>query len=107
MFDHLTALLGVTLPFEIFVALAGLGVGLVLYLAMSQVEERSAARSTLRHLDDYQVEDQREQELLAPARERMVAPLFAGLSKFGGRLNPPHYVESVRLKACASRHFER
>ncbi len=87
-----------TIPLEALVVLAGLGVALVMYYVMAQLEERAAARSTLRQLDDYEVENQREKELLAPVHERLLAPVMAGFTRFGGRLNPPDYVESVRQK---------
>lgn len=87
-----------TIPLEALVVMAGFGVALVMYYVMTQLEERAAARSTLRQLDDYEVENQREKELLAPIHERLLAPVMAGFTRFGGRLNPPEYVESVRQK---------
>ena len=87
-----------SLPLELWVGLAGLGVGLVMFFIMSQLEQRSTARSTLRQLDDYEVENQREKELLAPIHERLLSPVMAGFTRFGGRLNPPDYVEGVRQK---------
>ena len=87
-----------SVPLEALVGLAGLGVGLVMYFIMTQMEERSSARSTLRQLDDYEVENQREKELLAPVHERLLAPVTAIFTRFGGRLNPPDYVEGIRRK---------
>ncbi len=87
-----------SIPFEVFVGLGGLGVGLLLFFVLSQLEERTTARSTLRQLDDYEVDNQREKELLAPLQQRLVAPALAGFARFGGRLNPPEYVERVRNK---------
>ena len=87
-----------TLPLEAYVGLGGLGVCLVLFFVLSSFDERTNARSTLRQLDDYEVEDQREKELLAPIHTRLLAPVLAGFTKFGGRLNPPEYVERVRDK---------
>lgn len=93
MFDSLA-----TIPLEVFVGLAGLGVGLIMYFVLGQLEERTTARSTLRQLDGYEVENQREKELLAPVHERLLAPVLGVFAKFGGRLNPPHYVERIRRK---------
>jgi tight adherence protein C len=87
-----------TIPLPVFVALAGLGVGLAMYYVMSQLDERASARSTLRQLDDYEVENQRAKELLAPVHERLMAPVMTAFTRFGGRLNPPEYVESIRQK---------
>ncbi len=87
-----------SLPVEayIFGLVASVAVGL--FSIASRAEQRSAARSTLRHLDDYQVEDKREQELLQPLHERILGPITDRLSQLGGRFNPPEYVESVRQK---------
>lgn len=84
---------------RLFVGLLGLGIGLVLFTVLSQVEERSSLRSTLRQLDDYEaVENVREQELLDPLRDRIFDPIMSVLSRIGSRFNPPEYVESVRRK---------
>ncbi|MDH3679225.1 MAG: type II secretion system F family protein [Acidimicrobiia bacterium] len=93
MFDLLNSI-----PLEAFVGLGGLGVGLVLFFVLTQLDERATARSSLRQLDDYEVENQRERELLAPIQDRLLAPVLAGFARFGGRLNPPEYVERVRNK---------
>ena len=93
MFDLLSSV-----PTVGYVAAFAVGVGLVLFTILSQVEEKSAIRSSLRQLDDYEVENVRDQELLIPLRERVVGPAVELLSRFGGRFNPPDYVESVRRK---------
>ncbi|MFV0258944.1 MAG: type II secretion system F family protein [Acidimicrobiales bacterium] len=93
MFDVLAQL-----PFQLFVALAAAGVGLVLYAILTQAEERASARSTLRQLNDYQFQNERERELLAPLQQRLVAPVLTGFGRVGRRFNPPEYVESVRRK---------
>lgn len=87
-----------SLPPELFVGGLVLAFGLGVFLVLSQLDERNTARSTLRQLDDYQVENQRDQELLAPLHQRVLAPVVASFSKLGGRFNPPEYVESVRQK---------
>ncbi len=96
MFDFLPNL--PNLPLEGLVGLAGLGVALVMFFVLSQLEERTTARSTLRQLDDYEVENQREKELLAPVHERLVAPIVSVFTRLGGRLNPPDYVDRIRRK---------
>ncbi len=85
-------------PFEVYVGLGGLAVALAFFFILSGLEERATARSTLRQLDDYEIENQREKELLAPVHERLLRPILAGLGRFGGRLNPPDYVDRVRQK---------
>jgi len=93
MFDLLSSV-----PTVGFVAAFAVGVGLVLFTILSQVEEKSAIRTSLRQLDDYEVENVRDQELLIPLRERVIGPVVDLLGRFGGRFNPPDYVASVRQK---------
>ena len=93
MFDLLSSI-----PTVGFVAGIAGAVGLVLFTVLSQVEEKSAIRTSLRQLDDYEVENVRDQELLIPLRERVIGPVVDLLGRFGGRFNPPDYVESVRRK---------
>ncbi len=93
MFDLLS-----NIPSTFLVGGLGVAVALALYTVLAQLDERSSLRSTLRSLDDYEVENVRDQELLVPLQERIVAPIVALASKFGGRFNPPEYVESVRRK---------
>lgn len=93
MFDLLSSV-----PTVGFIAAFAVGVGLVLFTLLSQVEEKSAIRTTLRQLDDYEVESVRDQELLVPLRERIIGPAVEILGRLGGRFNPPDYVESIRRK---------
>ena len=85
-------------PVEVFVFGFVAAVGFGLFFGLSQVEERNTARSSLRHLDDYQIENQRDQELLTPLRERLAGPVVGVFTKLGERFNPPDYVEGVRRK---------
>ncbi|MEM7339999.1 MAG: type II secretion system F family protein [Actinomycetota bacterium] len=87
-----------SIPLEAFVGLAGVAIALAIWSTLSEWEQRTVARSTLRQLDDYEVTDQREKALLAPTHERILAPVLAGLARAGGRLNPPDYVDQVRRK---------
>ncbi|MEM8924365.1 MAG: type II secretion system F family protein [Actinomycetota bacterium] len=87
-----------SVPMEIFVVLAGLGVGLGLFFVLNSLEERTTARATLRQLDGYEVQNQREQELLASASSRFLGPIFGVLQEASKRFNPPEYVEEVQRK---------
>lgn len=84
----------------LMVAVVGMGaaVGLALFAVLSQVEERSVVRASLRQLDDYEVESVREQELLVPLRDRAIAPVLAGLIGLGNRFTPQGYVDDIRKK---------
>ena len=50
----------------LFVLLIGVGIAVVIYTILTDVEEKSVVRSSLRQLDGYEVESVRDQELLVP-----------------------------------------
>lgn len=85
---------------ELLIILLGLGgaVGLVIFTVLSQVDERNTVRSSLRQLEGYEVENVRDQELLAPLSERALAPVLGGLTSVGRRFTPVGYVDQVRQK---------
>ncbi len=85
-------------PPELYVGALVAAVALGIFVILNQLDERTTARNTLRQLEDYKVENQRDQELLAPLHERMLTPVVAGFSRLSGRFNPPEYVETVRRK---------
>jgi len=80
----------------------GAAVGLALFAILSQAEEKAVVRSSLRQLEDYEVESVREKELLAPITERAVAPLMNGLSGLGRRFTPQGYMDSTRTKLTSA-----
>jgi len=67
------------------------------YLIMGAVE-RSEVRDSLRALDSYQIAGVREQEMLAPATERILAPLADKVGNVGKKFTPVGYVESMSRK---------
>jgi tight adherence protein C len=80
----------------------GAAVGLGLYAVLSQAEEKAVVRSSLRQLEDYEVESVREKELLAPITERAMAPFLHGLSGLGKRFTPQGYADGVRVKLVSA-----
>ena len=82
----------------LFVALIGAGLAVIVYTVLSDVEEKSVVRSSLRQLDGYEVENVRDQELLVPLRQRAFVPLLHGLTGLGQRFTPVGYVDGVRQK---------
>ncbi len=78
--------------------LIGGAIALVLYAIFSQINEKSVVRNSLRQLDGYEVENVRDQELLAPISQRAVAPVMDGLTTVGRRLTPVGYADSIRTK---------
>jgi tight adherence protein C len=84
------------------VVAVGGAVALVLFALLSQAEEKAVVRASLRQLDDYEVESVREQELLAPLKDRAVAPVMAGLTGLAARFTPKGYVEEARAKLVSA-----
>lgn len=82
----------------LFVALLGAGIAVIIFTILTDVEEKSVVRSSLRQLDGYEVENVRDQELLVPLRQRAFVPLLHGLTGLGQRLTPVGYVDGVRQK---------
>ncbi len=85
-------------PLELLAGAVGLALAGVVFGLLTAAEEKASIRDSLRTLDDYEVEDVREQELLAPITERISAPIVDLLGRLGQRFNPPELVESVRKK---------
>ena len=60
--------------------------------------EKADVRESLRRLEGYQIQDVRDQEMLAPMSERVVAPLLEGLTGVAQRFTPKGYGEKVAQK---------
>jgi tight adherence protein C len=73
-------------------------IGFVVFTLLSRFDERQVVRDTLRQLDGYEVESQRDQELLTPLHERALMPVLHGLTGLGRRFTPVGYVEKARQK---------
>src|SRR5689334_15452969 len=63
-----------------------------------ELRQRAEVREALRQLDEYQIENVREQAMLAPATDRLVKPLIERISKLTGRFTPAGYTDQVRHK---------
>jgi tight adherence protein C len=78
--------------------LLALAIGLVVYVVLTQAQDKAMVRNSLRQLEGYEVENVRDQELLVPFAERALAPVMGGLSKLGRRFTPTGYVDNIRRK---------
>jgi tight adherence protein C len=74
------------------------------YVAIATFSERYEVRESLRRLDGYQLQDLRDQEMLAPISERVLAPMVEGLSSVAGRLSPQGYREEIARKLVLGGH---
>jgi tight adherence protein C len=73
-------------------------VGALVYVFASSSLEKADVRESLRRLEGYQIQDVRDQEMLAPMSERVVAPLLEGLTGVATRFTPKGYGEKVAQK---------
>jgi tight adherence protein C len=73
-------------------------IGLVVYVVLTQADDKAMVRNSLRQLEGYEVENVRDQELLVPFAERAMAPVMGGLTKLGRRFTPTGYVDNIRRK---------
>jgi tight adherence protein C len=87
---------------QLAATLFGGGLALAIWVVVSQAHEKSAVRESLRALDDYEVENVRDQELLNPLAERALLPVLGALTSVGRRLTPVGYVDGVRHKFVLS-----
>ena len=84
-------------PLMIAVIIA-VSVGLLVFVFASSSIEKADVRESLRRLEGYQIQDVRDQEMLAPMSERVVAPLLEGLTGIATRFTPQGYGEKVAQK---------
>jgi tight adherence protein C len=74
------------------------------YVVLQNVTEKAEVRESLRRLDGYQIQDLRDQEMLAPISERVLAPMVDGLSLVAARLSPQGYREEIARKLVLGGH---
>ncbi len=77
-------------------------VGLAIWAVAASADEKATVRASLRQLEGYEVESVRDQELLAPMKDRTIAPVLGTLTKVGRRYTPDGYVDKVRERLVAS-----
>src|SRR5215212_6292664 len=73
-------------------------VGVLVYVLASSSIEKADVRESLRRLEGYQIQDVRDQEMLAPISERVVAPLLEGLTGVAQHFTPQGYGEGIAKK---------
>jgi tight adherence protein C len=87
--------------------IAGGAVLLIGFLTSTVVVERAEVRDSLRRLEGYQIQDVRDQEMLAPMSERVIAPFLQGLSGLTQRFTPQGYREQVAHKLVLAGNPEK
>lgn len=82
----------------ISVLLIAAAVGAAVWTVLTQLDERQVVREALRQLDGYEVENQRDQHMLVPLKDRALGPLVEGVTGLGRRFTPVGYVEKIKQK---------
>jgi len=80
------------------VLLLACAVGVAVWAVLSQLDDRQVVRDALRQLDGYEVENERDQQMLVPLKDRAIGPLLDGVTGLGRRFTPVGYVEKVKQK---------
>ena len=82
-----------------------LAICLAVYALVGSAEEKATIRESLRQLGGYEIENQRDRELLNPLRERAFVPVVSWFTDVGRRLTPQGYVDGVRRKMTLAGTF--
>src|SRR3954470_1440677 len=78
---------------------------LAVYALVGSAEEKATIRESLRQLGGYEIENERDRELLNPLRERAVAPVVNWFTDIGRRLTPVGYTDGIRRKLTLAGQF--
>jgi tight adherence protein C len=82
-----------------------LAICLAVYALVGSAEEKATIRESLRQLGGYEIENERDRELLNPLRERAVVPVANWFTGVGRRLTPQGYVDGIRRKLTLAGTF--
>src|SRR5436190_13351179 len=82
-----------------------LAICLAVYAVVGSAEEKATIRESLRQLGGYEIENQRDRELLNPLRDRAVVPVANWFTGIGRRLTPIGYVDGIRRKLTLAGEF--
>ena len=82
-------------PLMIAIVIAA-AVGALVYVVASTSIEKADVRDSLRRLEGYQIQDVRNQEMLAPISERVFEPLSEGVTQLAQRFTPEGYRDRLR-----------
>ena len=78
---------------------------LAIYALVGSAEEKATIRESLRNLGGYEIDNERDRELLDPLRQRAVLPVVSWFTGLGRRLTPIGYVDGIRRKLTLAGTF--
>lgn len=93
-------------PPELAVSAVGFAFALVVYAFLSQAEEKSVVRESLRQLDDPETDEYLDERLEDSLLTRVMGPMGGVLSGLGRRFTPQGYIEAVRSKHHSAGVFQ-
>src|SRR5436190_10672104 len=82
-----------------------LAICLAVYALVGSAEEKATIRESLRQLGGYEIENERDRELLNPLRERAFVPVVSWFTDIGRRLTPVGYTDGIRRKLTLAGMF--
>jgi tight adherence protein C len=82
------------LAIPIIALFAALALGV--YVMLEQADEKATIRGSLRQLQGYEIDNQRDRDLAEPVRDRVLLPLVHNLVNLGKVFTPADYVAKVR-----------
>ena len=82
------------LALPIIAVFAALALGV--YVVLEQADERATIRGSLRQLQGYELDNQRDRELAEPVRDRVLLPVVSRLVGLGKVFTPADYVSKVK-----------
>ena len=82
-----------------------LAICLATYALVGSAQEKATIRESLRQLGGYEIENERDRELLNPLRERAFVPVVSWFTDIGRRLTPVGYTDGIRRKLTLAGMF--
>jgi tight adherence protein C len=76
----------------------GGAIALIVYTILGASAEKAQMRAALGQLEDFEVDNVRDQQLLNPLRDRTLKPLISKATDIGRKFTPVGYVDQVRTK---------
>jgi tight adherence protein C len=76
-----------------------------IYALVGSAEEKATIRESLRNLGGFEIDNERDRELLNPLRQRAILPVVTWFTGLGRRLTPVGYVDGIRHKLTLAGQF--
>jgi tight adherence protein C len=78
---------------------------LAIYAVVGSAQEKATIRESLRNLGGYEIDNERDRELLDPLRQRAVLPVVNWFTGLGRKFTPVGYIDGIRRKLTLAGRF--